>query len=165
MYSGALVTILPTIQEHLPYIIQMEEANAEFVGQNNFREHRQYIRKLSKAHYSVFENTNGKLVGYFLLNDIDNAIESIELKRIVISDTGKGYGKETLGLIKEICFNELETVSIWLDVFEDNFRAIHVYQSAGFTNQPELAEYIRMGKNMRRLLIMKCISYELQRAV
>ena len=165
MYSGALVTILPTIQEHLPQIIQMEKANVQFVGQFSLREHRQYIRKLNKAHYSIFENISGKLVGYLLLNGLDNAIESIELQRIVINETGKGFGRETLGLIKEICFNELETVSIWLDVFEENFRAINLYQQTGFVNQPEMAEYVCIDKVMRKLLIMKCFKYDLQRAV
>lgn len=165
MYTGSLVSIRPTQFNDLPYIVRMEKMYSEFVGQYSIREHRQYIRKLNKAHYSIFDNKQNELVGYFLLNGLDNSIESIELQRIAIIKVGKGYGKETLAIIKQICFDKMETVSIWLDVFEDNKRAVQLYLSQGFSIQPELTEYISLNGRMRKLLIMKCFAYNLQQTM
>ena len=44
----------------------------------------------------------------------------------------KGYGKEALKRSSEYGFNELRLSRIFLGVYADNMRAIHVYEQCGF---------------------------------
>ena len=165
MFSGKLVEVRPTVEDQLPLIINIEKTYSDNIGQNNIREHKQFIKKEHKAHYSVFVKSTEELIGYFLLDGIDNAIETIELKRIAITHKGKGYGKDTLQIIKHICFEELDTYSLWLDVFETNNRALNLYASCGFKIIPDMTEWIKHEGIMRKLLIMKCIKYPYEIAI
>ena len=58
--------------------------------------------------------------------------QSLEFRRIVITDKGKGYGRESLRLIKKMAFEELSAHRLWLDVKDHNLRARHVYEAEGF---------------------------------
>lgn len=51
---------------------------------------------------------------------------------ITASMQNKGYGKEALKRSVEYGFNELGLTRIYLGVYADNLRAIHVYESCGF---------------------------------
>lgn len=51
---------------------------------------------------------------------------------ITASMQNKGYGKEALKRSVEYGFNELGLTRIYLGVYADNPRAIHVYESCGF---------------------------------
>lgn len=78
--------------------------------------------------------------------------KSIEFRRIVISEKGLGYGKDSIKLIKKICFEKYKADKIWLDVYSDNERAIKLYESQGFLK--EKIKQIKEDNNLRDLWIM-----------
>ena len=61
---------------------------------------------------------------------------------------------------KKYCFDELNFHRIWLDVFDDNLRAIHLYKSEGFTEEGKLRDVIRNDENYRSLLILSILEKE-----
>jgi diamine N-acetyltransferase len=65
-----------------------------------------------------------------LVLDSDN--RSVELRRIVVTEKGHGYGKRVVSMVDEICRKELGRIRVWLDVFETNERARHVYEECGY---------------------------------
>jgi RimJ/RimL family protein N-acetyltransferase len=51
------------------------------------------------------------------------------------ADTSQGYGSDALGVLLEFGFGELRLERIWLEVFDFNVRARHVYERLGFVQE------------------------------
>ena len=81
--------------------------------------------------FSMLEKTTGKFIGNV---EFFNRVFTEAEWGIVItfSMQNKGYGKEALKRSVEYGFNELGLTRIYLGVYADNPRAIHVYESCGF---------------------------------
>lgn len=60
---------------------------------------------------------------------------------------GKGYGTEATRLMVRYAFDTLNLNRVWLHVYEDNERALHVYQKVGFRIEGRLRQsYFRDGR-------------------
>ena len=81
--------------------------------------------------FSMLEKTTGEFIGNV---EFFNRVFTEAEWGIVItfSMQNKGYGKEALKRSVEYGFNELGLTRIYLGVYADNPRAIHVYESCGF---------------------------------
>ena len=59
-----------------------------------------------------------------------------------------------LGEVIRIAFDELSAHRLWLDVFEHNARARHLYESLGFVQEGVLREaFYRDGKHYSLILM------------
>lgn len=67
-----------------------------------------------------------------IIAGLKNPNKSLELRRITIAKKGMGYGKEAFRIIKNWAFRVYNANRLWLDVKEDNVRALHLYQKQGF---------------------------------
>ena len=56
----------------------------------------------------------------------------VELKRIVITQKGRGYGKESMYLSQKFAFEILDRNRLYLSTKVENVRAQHVYHTTGF---------------------------------
>lgn len=56
------------------------------------------------------------------------------------STWGKGYGTEATRLMVRYAFDTLNLNRVWLHVYEDNERALHVYQKVGFRIEGQLRQ-------------------------
>lgn len=77
------------------------------------------------------------LIGSCQLKNIDNVSKNAELQ-IRIGETqehGKGLGTEAVRALLDFGFNELKLHKIYLHVFTNNERAIHVYKKVGFKEE------------------------------
>ena len=54
------------------------------------------------------------------------------------ADTSQGYGSDALAVLLDFGFGELRLERIWLDVFDFNDRARHVYERLGFVHEATL---------------------------
>ena len=90
---------------------------------------------------------NGRLpVGFIDFRDMLHDTQ-VELKRIVISEKGKGYGKEAMYLSQKFAFEVLGRNRLYLGTKVENVRAQHVYHSTGFTLvEPENIAYFHIFK-------------------
>jgi RimJ/RimL family protein N-acetyltransferase len=89
----------------------------------------------------------------------DRAVGSLDLREIgptsggaglgiVIgdpADTGHGYGTDALEVLLDFGFGELRLERMWLEVFDFNERALHVYRRLGFVHEATFRHAIFHG--------------------
>lgn len=126
-----------TICEDLDKIIEIEndKENSRFVYQWTKDRHIEAIKDENWMHITIKDKNNENIVGYMLLDGIKSKHDTIELTRIVISDKGKGYGRQTIKIVKKLCFEKLACHRLWLDVYDYNTKAIKLYKSEGFIQE------------------------------
>lgn len=144
---------------NLHAVLQMEENDRAFICPDSRIQHEFIINSKSHRHISIFENTSRALVGYILLS-LHESKKSLELDRIVIKKKGKGYGHLALKWIKQFCFEEIKYHRLWLDVFIENERAIHLYESEGFKKEGLLRECLIKEGQFRSLYIYSILINE-----
>lgn len=69
------------------------------------------------------------------MTGLENSNRSIEFRRFIICNKGRGLGRETIRLIKKIAFEHLNAHRLWLDVRIKNKRAQNLYKSEGFKEE------------------------------
>lgn len=139
-YNGTRISLRGTVPEDIPLIMQLESENSRFVGEYSREKHLELLDNENCLHLSIKRNDNGKLVGLVLLFGIQDVNRVLEFRRIAIGEKSAGYGREAIRIIKLICFKELKFHRLWLDVFDDNPRAIGLYESEGFKMEGLLRE-------------------------
>lgn len=112
------------------------------------------------AHWMVESAADGQAVGFVILRGLRTPERAIELKRIVISEKGCGFGRDTLKAAKQVSFTHLGAHRFWLDVFTDNQRAWDLYESEGFVREGILRECFWDGQRFRSLVILSVLESE-----
>lgn len=92
-----------------------------------------YKRELTEENttYLCLVNTSNIILGYLIILK-DPIKESIQLKRILISKESLGIGQYALTKLEKYCISIMNIKHIWLDVYDYNYRAIHVYNKLGY---------------------------------
>jgi RimJ/RimL family protein N-acetyltransferase len=101
-----------------------------------------WLKKISvpqsdRVDFMIELNETGELLGEVVLNEIDIINRSANMRIGIQGDRhrGKGYGSTAISLILRYGFESLNLHRIYLDVFEFNARAIHVYEKHGFQRE------------------------------
>lgn len=81
---------------------------------------------------TIIETTDGRTIGFADFRDMLHDTD-VQLKRIVIMDKGKGYGKEAMYLAQKFAFEILGRDRLHLGTKTENVRAQHIYHTTGFT--------------------------------
>jgi RimJ/RimL family protein N-acetyltransferase len=133
--------------EDLDFILA-QEARAEFqtfIFSSSREQHQQNLNS-QNWQYFIFQNDETEAaIGYAILSGLGSPHGNICLTRIVMAQPGQGYGKQALRLLLDWIFTEYKAHRLWLDVFEDNHRARHVYQSVGFREEGLLRETVKQA--------------------
>lgn len=89
------------------------------------------------AIFGIHSISPDRLVGTCQLHSIDPVHRSAELQiRIGVPDQhGQGLGSEAVRLLVRFGFDDLNLHRIYLHVFDDNSRAIRVYERNGFRTE------------------------------
>lgn len=150
-------------EDDLDFVLGAEQSaeNCAFVNVWTREQHRAAFASEDSSHL-VIENLNGERVGYVILAGLADANESVEFRRIVVTEKKRGYGKEALREIKRIAFAELKAHRLWLDVKEQNERSRHIYEAEGFTTEGVLRECLKTENGFESLVVMSmlCGEYE-----
>jgi RimJ/RimL family protein N-acetyltransferase len=148
------------VPEDLPYILRVEKQYSElgFVGPDDFETHQRRLCDPDCLYWLV--ESEGRPAGYVILRGLASPNRSIELKRIIIAEPGRGLGKQVMGAILAEVFDTVSAHRLWLDVFEDNLRAQHVYRSVGFVQEGMLRECVRYRDRYRSLILMSMLESE-----
>lgn len=91
--------------------------------------------------FSMIEKKSGAFIGNIELMDVNGAVGELGIA-ITAKMQEKGYGKESITAIVDYGMNRLGLKRIFLKVYPDNARAIHVYRTCGFR------EYDRTDKDI-----------------
>ena len=81
---------------------------------------------------TIIETSEHRIIGFIDFRDMLHDSQ-VELKRIVVTDKGKGYGKESMYLSQKFAFEVLGRNRLYLGTKVENVRAQHVYHTTGFT--------------------------------
>ena len=156
-----MISLQKTKSADLPVVMEMENHadNRDFITQNSFDRHLSIINSTDEEHLKVIDS-EGKMIGYVILVGLENPNKIIELRRLVIAEKGKGYGRETLRLIKQYCFDDLKCHRLFLDVVEDNVRAQHLYRSEGFVLEGLMREAHKTKDGYKNLLLLSILEHE-----
>jgi diamine N-acetyltransferase len=112
--------------------------------------------------YQMFED-DADVQGYAITRGYAAGNRAVELIRMVLAQTGSGRGREACLLLLAQAFNDDSTHRFWLDLFEDNARAEHLYRSLGFTFEGILRDAERRGEIFRSLKVMSILDHEYRR--
>ena len=88
-------------------------------------------------HFVICRTVDGRPVGAMDLHEIDYVNGSAGLGIMIgdPADTNQGYGSDALRALIAFGFGELRLERIWLDVYDFNARARHVYERVGFVEE------------------------------
>jgi len=132
MLSDGVIVVGDTKHAEIPAIMRMEsdEDAAEFVTQFSAKRHGRDLRDPDIVYKSIYDE-NRALIGFIILV-LDPDASSVELRRIVVTPKGRGYGQRAMALADRVCRDEIGRHRIWLDVFDFNSRAQRVYEHSGY---------------------------------
>ncbi len=130
MLTDETITLRDTKFEELSAICGIEQGQARnFIIPYSLHRHQEEFANQTVIYKSICRAD--KLIGFTILV-LDPDGQSVEFRRIVVSEPGHGIGQRVVAMVREVCRNELGRKRIWLDVFETNERARRVYEKAGY---------------------------------
>lgn len=123
-----LQTASPT---QLPLFCDMEldADTAPYILPTTLEQHRLDFASDDIIYLSIYDQ--GELSGFFILV-LDPDARSVEFRRIVIVQKGKGKGQRAITAMEAYCRDNLQRNRIWLDVFDFNRRGQSVYSRLGY---------------------------------
>jgi diamine N-acetyltransferase len=161
------IKLRPATEAELDFIVNAESdpENRPFVGQWTRAQHRAALTNPDLAYYVIVPDNPARLVGYLILAGLTQSHQSIEFRRLVITEKGKGYGRAALRLVKKLAFETYQAHRLWLDVRIHNLRAQRLYQAEGFVVEGALRECVKIDDHFESLLFMSILASEYQDSV
>ena len=131
----------------------------EFVGQWSEERHRATLES-GDARYYISESDGGEIEAYAILRGFQETSGSIELKRIVVAKPERGLGRRIMAELLRIVFREVGAHRLYLDVFDHNARARHLYEILGFRYEGVMREAAKMNGRWCDLHLMSMLESE-----
>lgn len=155
----------PARLSDLPSILILERTPAacQFVGQWSEERHRATMTN-SDTRYLASDAAASGLQAYVILRGLAEDSSAIELKRVVVAVPGQGLGRRILREVVRTAFEDLGAHRLFLDVYEDNARARHLYASLGFVMEGTMRDAARRDGAWHNLLLMSMLEEEYRRS-
>lgn len=149
------------VTDDIPALIALERTALarSFVGQWSEDRHRATLTG-GDSRYLVCKTDSGELQAYVILRGLSEDNRAIELKRVVVAAPERGLGRGILTEVIRIVFEELGAHRLFLDVYEDNARARHLYESLGFIYEGAMREAARRDGAWFDLRLMSMLESE-----
>jgi diamine N-acetyltransferase len=112
------------------------------------------------AAYIVAEDQPGQIAAFAILQGLLSEHRAVELKRLVVGTPNRGIGKKILTEIAERAFGQYRAHRLFLDVFVNNDRARHVYQTFGFREEGIMRDAIYRDGAYHSLVLMSLLDSE-----
>ena len=124
--------IVDATEADIETIIELEnhKDNRNFVWSGTYEEHKAEVEDENHLVFVFRRKENDLIIGYALIR-LDFKSEIFELRRIIISHKGMGYGKEVMKALLKYAFEEININRFWLDVYPDNVIGINLYEGLG----------------------------------
>lgn len=132
----------PATELDIDYIMFEEQSteNSPYVSSWNKKEHLDTINSTTGKEFIIINKKSNMPVGFVIILGLNSNDNNILIKRLVITDKNKGFGRKTIELIKKWSFEILHAHRLWLDVKEFNERAKYLYESTGFIFEGKMRE-------------------------
>ena len=158
--SGNKIKLINTVRSDIDKIIAFETSNKQFVHQYTREIHLKLLKNNDCLHLSIRRLDNNDLVGHTILFGAESEHKVLEFRRITINEKGLGFGREAVQLLKKLCFEKLKFHRLWFDVYDDNEKAIKLYESEGFVKEALLRENIKTDSGYRSQRIYSMLEKE-----
>ena len=154
------LSLRPTVRADIDLIVgwELDPDNSPFIEPWEKQRHLGAMSDPDIDH--LVADVAGALVGFVILAGLDGSHDSIEFRRIVINEKGKGHGRATVQAVVERAFGNHGAHRLWLDVKDDNARARSLYESAGFVIEGRLRDCLKTGDRYESLILMSMLSDE-----
>jgi len=147
-------------QEDLAFLMALEaehHANG-WIGQDSEATHRAWLAEAANR-YFVIEH-KGERAGFVIVQGVEPVHRNVLVKRLAVSEPGRGVGREALRQVMRLAFTEGNAHRLWLDVYDDNPRARRTYRALGFREEGTLRECVWHGGRFRSLVVMALLESE-----
>jgi diamine N-acetyltransferase len=112
------------------------------------------------AAYIVVEDPPGQIAGFAILRGLLSEHRAVELKRIVIGAPNQGTGTRLLNEVADRAFGPYGAHRLYLDVFVNNDRARHVYETFGFRKEGIMRDAFYRDGAYYSLVLMSLLESE-----
>ena len=102
----------------------------QLVGRWTEAQHRNALADGRHAYFIA--QSRSEAIGFAIVRDWASAERVAHIKRVVVSQPGRGHGKALVAELVEAIFQDTAAHRIWLGVFPENTRARRVYEAVGF---------------------------------
>ena len=128
--------------EHVARLIGLSRRSEPITAE---QERRWVQKKLAEdaTVFSMLEKTTGTFIGNTELLHIENGSAELGIA-ITAAMQEKGYGTEAIPAMVQYGMETLGLLRIFLKVYPDNARAIHVYEKCGFREYDRTADDVFM---------------------
>jgi diamine N-acetyltransferase len=130
-----------------------------FVGSWPPDQHQQNLAD-PDASYLVAEDEQGNIAAFAILRGLLSEHRAVELKRFVVGIPNQGTGKRFLAEIADRAFGGYGAHRLFLDVFVNNDRALHVYEAFGFQKEGIMRDAIYRDGTYHSLVLMSLLDGE-----
>jgi diamine N-acetyltransferase len=159
LYAAAMIrTAVPEDAGCIVAIEQVPEFRS-YIGSWNREEHLSAMADPDNE-YLVLCGPDGAVDGFAILQNIRSEHRNLYLKRIAVETVNRGGGRALLEHAMARAFRHHGAHRLWLDVFETNARARHVYRTCGFREDGVLREAIFRDGKYHSLLLMSVLDRE-----
>ena len=138
--SNRIIFVNPTEELINDYLVMVNDIEnvARYIGKRRtpytVEEERAFIQSkiYEKATmYSMIERKSGDFIGNIEFMDVKDSTAELGIA-ITASKQSLGYGVEAIRRLLQYGFNTLGLDRVFLKVYPENKRAIHVYEKCGF---------------------------------
>jgi len=157
--STAELRLRPTREGDLEYVVAAEADpdNAPFLAPSPRGEHLGFLRDPHQRH--LIAEAGERPVGFVLLR-LHTEDRAVELRRLAVTEKGRGYGRAALRLVMAQAFEEHGAHRLWLDVKPHNERALALYRGAGFVEEGLLRDALYYDGRFESLVVMSILRPE-----
>ena len=151
----------PATLSDIRNIVTLETAPSarQFVGQWSEGRHQATLAS-DDARYFVSQTPAGELDAYAILRGFRETNGAVELKRLVVGVPERGLGRRILREVIRMAFDDFHAHRLFLDVYEDNARARHLYESLGFVYEGVMRDAARRDGAYCNLCLMSMLEHE-----
>jgi diamine N-acetyltransferase len=144
----------------LDFVLEAENHpdNRDFITQWTREQHRKAMESADSAHVIIEADLQPS--GYMLMSGLNHPARSIELLRLVVTEKGKGFGRDVLKLAKRCAFTRWNAHRLWLDVRSNNPRARQLYESEGLQVEGTLRDCILVNGEYVSVTILSMLEEE-----
>jgi diamine N-acetyltransferase len=130
-----MLKLMPATDIDLPYIMATERLGGydQLVGRWSEEQHRAAMADNRHAYFIA--RLNAEPIGFTIVRDWASPERVAVIKRIAVSNPGRGSGREFLTMVVNAIFETTNAHRIWLGVFPDNQRARRAYEAVGFQGE------------------------------
>ena len=145
--------------------LQVKPENKNFIVPFDEEFHTKILNSncAEKMDVIIEERDTLKPVGYFMLSELDNPHNKVEITHVIIDKKSCGYGRESLKLLLKWIFDVKKYHRAFLDCKEYNSVALHLYETLNFKREGIMRDVICTNGVYENLVLLGILEDEFKK--